>query len=68
MIEHSDMRPKQRAAYVSIDDPLLVEGYVDELCQNMGEERLRLHTVVPMQRSGDTVGIWLFFSRAEEET
>jgi hypothetical protein len=60
------MRPKQRAQYVSLEDPLTVEGYVDELCQNMGEEHLRLHTVLPVTRAGDTVGFWIFFSRVGE--
>jgi hypothetical protein len=32
----------------------------------MGEEHLHLHTVLPIQRSGDTVGFWLFFSRVGE--
>ena len=62
-MEHADMRPKQRAQFVSLEDPMTVEGYVDELCQNMGEEHLRLHTVLPVTRAGDTVGFWLFFSR-----
>ena len=62
-MEQLDLHPKQRARYVAIDDPMAVEGYVDELCQNMGEERLRLDTIVPMTRGGDTIGIWLFFSR-----
>lgn len=65
-MEHEDLRPKQRAQYVSLEDPLTVEGYVDELCQNMGEEHLRLHSVLPISRSGDTVGFWLFFSRVGE--
>jgi hypothetical protein len=54
--------PNQRARYVHIDEPLAVEGYVDELVQNMGQEGLRLLQVVPMRRGGDTVGFWLFFS------
>jgi hypothetical protein len=65
-MEHMDMRPKQRAQYVSFEDPLAVEGYVDELCQNMGEEHLGLHSVLPVIRNGDTVGFWLFFSRVGE--
>jgi hypothetical protein len=60
------MRPKQRAQYVSLEDPMTVEGYVDELCQNMGEEHLRLHSVIPVQRGGDTIGLWLFFIRVSE--
>jgi hypothetical protein len=60
------MRPKQRAQYVSLEDPMTVEGYVDELCQTMGEEHLRLHSVIPVQRGGDTAGLWLFFSRVSE--
>jgi hypothetical protein len=62
-MEHADLRPKQRARYVSLEDPLTVEGFVDEMCQNMGEEDLRLHTVLPVTRSGDTAGFWLFFTR-----
>jgi hypothetical protein len=54
--------PNPRARYVHIDEPLAVEGYVDELVQNMGQEGLRLFQVVPMRRGGDTVGFWLFFS------
>jgi hypothetical protein len=27
---------------------------------------LRLHTVCPVTRAGDTVGFWLFFSRVGE--
>jgi hypothetical protein len=65
-MEHPDLRPKQRAQYISFDDPLTVEGYVDELCQNFGEEHLRLHTVLPVTRGGDTVGFWLFFTRVGE--
>ena len=65
-MEPTDMRPKQRAQYVSLEDPVTVEGYVDELCQNMGEEHMRLHSVIPVQRGGDTVGLWLFFSRVSE--
>jgi hypothetical protein len=65
-VEHADMRPKQRARYVSLEDPMTVEGYVDELCQNMGEEHLRLHTVLPVTRAGDTVGFWIFSSRVGE--
>lgn len=60
------MRPKQRAQYVSLDDPVTVEAYVDELCQNMGEEHLGLHSVLPVNRGGDTVGLWLFFTRMGE--
>jgi hypothetical protein len=51
---------------VSLEDPLTVEGYVDEMCQNMGEEHLHLHSVLPITRGGDTVGLWLFFSRVGE--
>lgn len=65
-MEQTDMRPKQRAQYVSLENPLTVEGYVDEMCQNMGEEHLRLHSVLPVNRGGDTVGFWLFFSRVGE--
>jgi len=65
-MEQTDLRPKQRAQYVSLEDPLTVEGYVDELCQNMGEEQLRLHSVLPINRAGDTVGFWLFFTRVGE--
>lgn len=65
-MEHADLRPKQRARYVSLEDPLTVEGYVDEMCQNMGEEHLHLHSVLPVTRGGDTVGLWLFFSRVGE--
>ena len=65
-MEHTDLRPKQRARYVSLEDPLTVEGYVDELCQNMGEEHLHLHSVLPVTRGGDTVGLWLFFTRVGE--
>jgi hypothetical protein len=54
--------PNQRARYVHIEEPVAIEGYVDELVQNMGYEGLRLFDVVPMQRGGDTVGFWLFFS------
>jgi hypothetical protein len=62
-MERTDLRPKQRACYVSLEDPLAAEGYVDELCQNMGEEGLRLHSVVAVNRGGDTVGFWVFFTR-----
>jgi hypothetical protein len=65
-MEHADLRPKQRARYVSLDDPLTIEGYVDELCQSMGEENLWLHSVLPVTRGGDTAGFWLFFSRGRE--
>jgi len=65
-MEHADLRPKQRAQFVSLDDPLTVEAYVDELCQNMGEEHLRLHTAMPVMRGGNTVGFWLFFTRVSE--
>ena len=65
-MEHTDLRPKQRARYVSLEDPLTVEGYVDELCQSLGEEHLRLHTALPVMRGGDTVGLWLFFTRVGE--
>ena len=65
-MEHADMRPKQRAYFVSLEDPTTVAGYVDELCQNMGEEHLRLHLALPVTRGGDTVGFWLFFSRVGE--
>lgn len=65
-MEHEDLRPKQRAQYVSLEDPLTVEAYVDEMCQNMGEEHLRLHSVLPVNRGGDTVGFWIFFSRVGE--
>jgi hypothetical protein len=65
-VEHVNMRPKQRAHYVSLDDPTTIQGYVDELCQNMGEEHLRLHTVLPIHRDGNTVGFWLFFTRLGE--
>jgi hypothetical protein len=51
---------------VSLEDPLTVEGYVDELCQNMGEDDLRLHSVLPISRDGNTVGFWLFFTRVGE--
>jgi hypothetical protein len=54
--------PNQRARYVAIEEPVSVEGYVDELVQTMGYEGLRLFQVVPMRRGGDTVGFWLFFS------
>ncbi len=54
--------PNQRAKYVAIEDPLAVEGCVDELVQSMGYEGLRLFAVLPMRRGGDTVGLWLFFS------
>jgi hypothetical protein len=62
-MEQTDLRPKQRARFVSLEDPLTVEGYVDELCQNMGEEHLSLHSVLPVTRNGTTTGFWLFFSR-----
>jgi hypothetical protein len=65
-MERTDLHPKQRAQYVAIDDPANVEGYVDELCQNMGEEHLRLHSVVPMIRAEGTVGLWLFFTRVPD--
>jgi hypothetical protein len=32
----------------------------------MGEEHLRLHTVIPVQRGGDTIGLWVFFTRVGE--
>jgi hypothetical protein len=32
----------------------------------MGEEHLRLHSVLPVIRGGDTVGFWLFFTRVGE--
>jgi hypothetical protein len=54
--------PNQRARYVAIDDPIAVEGYVDELVQDMGYKGLRLFQVVPMTRAGETAGFWLFFS------
>jgi len=62
-MERANLRPKQRAQYVSLEDPLTVEGYVDELCQNMGDHGLRLHSVVPVNRGGDTMGFWIFFTR-----
>ena len=65
-MEHTDLRPKQRAQFVSLDDPVTVEAYVDELCQNMGEDHLRLHSVLPVNRGGDTIGFWLFFTRVAE--
>jgi hypothetical protein len=61
-MEHTDLRPRQRARYVSLENPLTVEGYVDELCQNMAEAHLELRSVLPVVRGGDTVGFWLFFS------
>jgi len=54
--------PNQRARYVAIDDPVAIEGYVDELVQEMGYKGLRLFQVVPMTRAGETEGFWLFFS------
>jgi hypothetical protein len=65
-MEHTDLKPKQRAQYVSLEDPVTVDGYVDEVCQSMGEDHMRLHSVVPVIRGGDTVGFWLFFSRVGE--
>ena len=66
-MEHTDMRPKQQAQYVSLNDPMTtIEDYVDEMCQNMGEEHLRLHSVVPVNRGADTIGLWLFFTRVGE--
>ena len=59
----TNLRPKQRARYVAIQDPTAVEGYVDELCQNMGVDGMRLLSVVPLLRGGDTLGFWLFFSK-----
>jgi hypothetical protein len=66
---NEDLRPKQRARYVSLEsleDPRSVEAYVDELLQSMGEEHLWLRSLLPVKRSGDTVGFWVFFSRAGE--
>ena len=65
-MEHLDLRPKQRAQYVSLEDPVAVKAYVDELCQNMGSDQLRLHAVLPVNRGGDTAGFWLFFTRVGE--
>jgi hypothetical protein len=61
-MEETIAPPNQRARYVAIEEPASIEGYVDELVQNMGQEGLRLFQVVPMRRAGDTVGFWLFFS------
>ncbi len=65
---HTIERLAQRARYVAIGDPTAVEGYVDELCQEMGASGLKLCSVIPQLRGGDTLGFWLFFSklRAEE--
>lgn len=62
-MERTDLHPRQRARYVAVEDPAAVEGYLDELCQTMGDERLHLFSVVPMRREGNTVGLWLFFAR-----
>ncbi len=61
-MEQTITPPNQRARYVAIEEPMAVEGYVDELVQSMGQEGLRLFQVVPMRRGGDTAGFWLFFS------